>query len=142
MGSNLGHPGELGRRLLVEAIHHVVGHALLGYDDFLATIDDEIAALVISAVLAIFHSLVLVQILQLTEVTSKHDWHLADVDTSVVLLENDPLDSSLPHACLRAIIEVVFEFFLAKLDISIELGRVGQVSHASLVREHGHHAIV
>ena len=123
-------------------IDHVVGHALLGHDHLLAAVDNEVASLIVPAVLAILHTLVLVQALQLAEVAAEHDWHLANVDPGVVLLEDDPLDASLPLACLRAVIEVVLELLLAELDVGVELSGVSEVSHTSLVREHRHHPII
>ena len=44
-------------------VDHVVGHALLGHDHLLAAVDDEVSALIVPAVLAILHTLVLVQAL-------------------------------------------------------------------------------
>ena len=82
----------------MEHIDHVVRHSLLGYDHLLASVDDEVASLVIAAVLAVFDPLVLIQVLELTEVTSKHDRNLANVDSSVVLLKDHLLDAALALA--------------------------------------------
>ena len=126
----------------MEHVHHVVGHAFLSHNHLFATVDDEVATLVIPAILAILDSLMLVQILELAEITSEHDRHLTDVDSRILVLKDDSLDFPLALTSLSAIVEVVFEFFLAELDISVELCRVSQVPHAGLVREHRHHSIV
>ena len=123
-------------------VHHVVCHTLLGYNDFLTTIDDEVSTLIISAIFTIFHSLMLIQVFKLTEVTTEHDWNLTDVNSSIVLLKDYFLDPALALTSLWAVIEVVLELFLAELDIGIKLRGICQVSHAGLVREDRHHAII
>lgn len=60
LGADLSDPAVLDGRLLVENIDHVVGHTLLSYNHLLAPVDDEVAALVIAAILAIFDPFVLI----------------------------------------------------------------------------------
>ena len=126
----------------MEHIDHVVGHSLLRYDHLLATIDDEVAALVIATILAILDPLMLIQIFELTKVAPEHDWHLSDEDPSIILLEEHLLDLSLAHACLWAVIEVVFELLFAELDICVDLSGICQVAHSGFVREDWLHTIV
>ena len=58
---NLGAPTVLGRRLLVEDEHDVVCHSLLGNQDLLVSIDDEITTLIISTLSGILHNIVLIE---------------------------------------------------------------------------------
>ena len=123
--TDLSNPRELGWWLFFEHIDLVVAHALLSHNDFLTTIDDEVPTLVISAILAIFDSLVLIEILQLAKITAQHDWHLAYVDSIFLRVHDHPLDFPLPLACLGAVVVVVIKLFLAKFDISVEFSGVG-----------------
>ncbi len=106
--TNLSDPAVLGRWLLHKHVDHIVSHSFLSDDDFLTTIDNEIAALVISAILTVFDPLVLVQTFELAEVTSKHDRDFTDVDSGIILLKDDSFDLTFALACCRVIIEVVF----------------------------------
>ena len=85
-------------------VHHVVGHAFLSDYDLLASIYDEVATLIIAAVLTILDSLMLVQVLQLAEVAAQHHWNLANVYARIVLLEDHPLHFALPLPSLLAVI--------------------------------------
>ena len=126
----------------MEHIHHVVGHPLLSYDHFLTSIDDKVATLIVSAIFTIFHSLMFIQVLELAEITSEHDWDLTNVDASIVLLEDHSLDLAFPLASLRTVVEVILKFFFAKLNICVKLCSIGQVAHSSLMGKHWHHAVV
>lgn len=91
----------------MEDVHHVVSHALLGHNDLLAAVYDKVTTLVIAAILTVLHSLVFVQVFELAEVTAEHDWDLADVNSSIVLLKDHLFDPTLALSCFRAVIEVV-----------------------------------
>jgi hypothetical protein len=78
--SDLGDPGEATGRLLVEHKRDVVSHALLGDEHSLSTIDNEVSALVISALAGIVDDFILTQGGQVTEFRTNHDWNLANLD--------------------------------------------------------------
>lgn len=140
--TDLGHPGVFGRGLLVEDIDLVVGHTLLSHNDLFTAVYNEVASLIKPAVLAVLHSFVLVQAPELTEVRPQHDWDLANKDTGIFVLEDDVLDFALSLACLGTVVVVVVEFFLAKLDVCVQLSGVCQVPHPGLMGEHRHHTVV
>jgi hypothetical protein len=71
--ADFSHPGVLRWLLLVEDEDDIAGHSLVGDDDLLATIDDEIAALIKSALLSVSSNLsVAVNISQLAELGADH----------------------------------------------------------------------
>lgn len=110
---DLGHPCELGGGFLLEDEDLVVGHPLLRDDHLLAAVDDEVAALVVLAVLARVHSVVSVEIAELTELRAKHDWNLADHDSGLLVLTDDllHLPPSLPSLRVNLLLMSV-ELFL------------------------------
>ena len=114
----------------------------MGYNDFLAAVDDEVAALVVTTVLPVFDSLMLIQIFELTEVRPEHDRHLADVNSFFLVFKNDLFDFALALPCYRTVVEVIFQLLLAELNVRVDLGAVGEVAHARLVWEHWHHSVV
>jgi len=57
LGADLSYPAVLGRRSLVENQYLIVSHSLLGDNDLLTSIDDEVASLIVDAVLTILDSL-------------------------------------------------------------------------------------
>jgi hypothetical protein len=120
----------------------VASHSLLSNNDLLASVYDEVTTLVVAAVLTIFYSFVLVEIFKLTEVRAKHDRDFSEVNSLFLFFENHILDFAFALSSLRAIVEVVLKFFLAELDIGVDLSTVGQVSHSGFVRENGHHTFV
>ena len=120
----------------------VATHSFLGDNDLFTSVDYEVATLIVATVLAIFNSLVFVEILELAEVRPKHHWDFSKVNSLFFLFKDDIFNLSFSLASLRTVVEVVFEFFLAELNIGVDLGAVGQISHSSLVRENRHHAIV
>ena len=60
-------PGVLGGWFLVEDVDLVVGHPLLRHNDLLTPINDKVSSLIKATIFTIFHSLMLIQTLQLTE---------------------------------------------------------------------------
>ena len=84
----------------------------------------------------------LIQILELAEVTSQHYWNLANIDPLLVLLVDGILDFPLSLTGLRAINIEVVELLLAELEIGIQLRCIGQISHPGLMREHRRHMVI
>lgn len=111
-------------------------------DDLFAAIDDEVAALVVAAVLAIFHSLVLIKVFQLAEVRAQHHWHPSDENSSIFILEDDVFDSALALASLRTVVVKILELLFAELYVCVQLSRVSEVAHPGLMREHRHHTVI
>ncbi len=60
----------------------VVRHSFLSYNDFLATVDYEVATLIILAVFPTMNSIILAQTVKLAELRSKHDRDLANHNPS------------------------------------------------------------
>jgi hypothetical protein len=85
---------------------------------------------------------VLVEIFELTEVRAKHNRDFSKINSLFLFFENHILDFSLALAGLRAIVKVVFQFFLAELYIGIDFGTVSQISHSGFVRKDRHHPFV
>lgn len=71
--ADLSNPGEARWRLLVKHIDLVAAHAFLSNDDFLTSIDNEVATLIKATIFTILYSLMFIQILELTEFRAKHD---------------------------------------------------------------------
>jgi hypothetical protein len=66
--SDFGNPRKLRWRFFVENIDLVVAHSLLSHNYLFRAIDDEVASLVVPTVLAVFDSLVLIEVLELAKV--------------------------------------------------------------------------
>lgn len=90
--SDLSDPGVLGWRLLVKDEDLIVCHSLLSNNHLLTAVNDEIAALVKLAVFATANSVVSVQRMKLTELRPKHNWDLANSNSSRVILIDDLFD--------------------------------------------------
>ena len=114
----------------------IVTHAFLSHYDFLRAIYDEVATLVVATIFTIFHSLVLIQIFELTKLRSQHHWNLPEVNSFFILLRNDVFDFPLALASCWAIIEKVSKLLFTELNISVDLCRVGQISHPGFVGKH------
>ena len=112
----------------------VVGHALLSHDDFFTPIDDEVAALVILAVLASPDSIILAQAVQLAELRPEHYRDLANHHSGRGILSEDLLHFplSLPGLLVHLIL-VPVEFLLRQSDVNEQLCSVGEISHPRLV---------
>ena len=81
LGSNFSDPGVFRGLLFVEDKHDIACHSFIGNDDFLTTINDEIAALVKSAFLGIPGNLgVTVNVTNLAVLRSDHYWDLPEVN--------------------------------------------------------------
>lgn len=119
MRPNLSDPAILRRGFFVEHIYLIVAHPFLCDNDFFTSINDKVAALVKPAILAIFHSLMFIQVFELAKVGSEHDWDFANKNSSIFVLENHIFYLTLPLASLRAVIVIIVEFFLAKLYICV-----------------------
>ena len=113
----------------------IVSHALLSNNDLLTPVDDEVAALVVLTVLASPDSIILTQAVQLAELRPQHDRDLPDHDPSGGVLGDDLFDFAFALAGLGVeLVLVAVELLLGEGDVDEELGRVGQVPHARLVR--------
>lgn len=84
----------------------IVRHSLLGYDDFLTAVDNEVASLIKLAVFATMHSVILVQTVQLAELRAKHDWDLANHNPSRIEFAMHLLD--LPLALTSLLVYLIF----------------------------------
>ena len=80
----------------MEDKHDVEGHALLGHEHFLISVNDKVATLVVSALSRSFDDLIFAQSRQVAELRADHDWDLAN--GHFILLEYLLLrfDHSLP----------------------------------------------
>jgi hypothetical protein len=91
--ADFSHPGVLRWLLLVEDEDDIAGHSLVGDDDLLATIDDEIAALIKSALLSVSSDLsVAVNISQLAELGADHHRDLTQIDSDRLKLLSHTVD--------------------------------------------------
>ncbi len=129
-------------RFFVENVYLVATHSFLGNNYLFTSIDNEVAALVVPTVFSVFHSLVLIEILELTEVWSKHNRNFAKINAFLILFKNDLLNFAFALAGLGAVVEIVFQLLFAKLDICVDLSTVSQVSHSRFMRKDGHHSVV
>ena len=112
----------------------VVGHALLSYYDLLTPINDEVPALVILAILASSHSIILAQAVQLAELRPKHYRDLANHHSCRGILCEDLLHLSLPLTGLLVhLILMPVEFLLRQSYIYEQLCSVGEIAHPRLV---------
>jgi hypothetical protein len=127
-------PSVLGGRLLVEDEDLVVGHALLGHDDFLTPIDDEVASLVILAVLTSSDSIILTQAVQLAELRPEHYRDLANHHSGRGILSEDLLHLPLPQpGLLVQLVLVPVEFLLRQSDVHEQLRSICEIPHPRLV---------
>jgi hypothetical protein len=112
----------------------VVGHALLSHDDLFTPIDDEVATLVILAVLASSDSIILTQAVQLAELRPEHNRDLANHHSGRGILSEDllHLPLSLPGLLVHLIL-VSVEFLLRQSDVYEQLCSVGEIAHPCLV---------
>ena len=116
----------------------VVGHALLGHDDFLTPIDDEVASLVILAVLTSSDSIILTQAVQLTELRPEHYRDLANHHSGRGILSEYLLDLPLPEpGLLVQLVLVPVEFLLRQSDVHEQLRSICEVPHPRLMRVYG-----
>ena len=70
----------------MEDQHDVVSHAFLSNQDFLLTINNKVATLIVATLSCILNNLIFTQLRQMTEARADHDWDFAD--RHFVLLEN------------------------------------------------------
>lgn len=85
----------------------IVGHSLLSNNDLFTPVDDKVASLIVHAVLASVHSVIVVKVMKLAELRPEHDWDLADHDSSRVVLTHDLLDLSSPLASLDVNLKLI-----------------------------------
>ena len=116
----------------MENEHDVKGHAFLGDEDLLITVDDEVAALVVATLPLVVDDLVLAELGQMAELRAHHHRDLANRD--LVFLENLLLRLDGPLTCLGVL--------FAKLQLqdfygTEDLGLVGEATDAGRVREDG-----
>ena len=62
----------------MEHQHDIESHALLGDQDFLVTVDDEVPTLIVTALSCIPHNSVLAELGQMTALRSDHNWNSSD----------------------------------------------------------------
>ena len=79
----------------------IVSHSLLSNNYFLTSVDYEVASLIKLAVLTTANSIVLIHLVKLTELRSKHYRYLANHNSGGVKLAEDLLDLSLALTSLR-----------------------------------------
>jgi hypothetical protein len=121
----------------VEYENLVVSHAFLSHNNFLATVDDEVAALIILTVLASSNAIILTQTVKLTELRSEHDRDLANHHSGRGILCDYMLNLALPLPGLRIdLILVPVEFLLREGDVDKELSGISQVPHTGLMWVH------
>ena len=116
----------------------VVGHALLGHDDFLTPIDDEVASLVILAVLTSSDSIILTQAVQLAELRPEHYRDLANHHSGRGILSEDLLHLPLPlPGLLVQLILVPVELLLRQSDVHEQLCSICEIPHPRLMWVNG-----
>jgi hypothetical protein len=75
MRPRLAHPLELMRLLLLKYVHVIVRHSLLGDNDLLGSVDDEVTTL-IEDTLPTLNQISIVFVLQRAEIALQHNWHI------------------------------------------------------------------
>lgn len=137
LATDFGNPGVLCWWLLLEYVDSVVAHSLLSHNDLLGPIDDEVAPLIVAAVLAVLDALVLIQVLELAKIAAKHNWNFPEENSLLLFIGQLVLDFALALTCDRTVVKVIIELFLAELDVDVHLRIVSQVAKTGIVGEHG-----
>lgn len=113
----------------MENQHDIVSHSLLSNQDFLVTIDDKVATLVISALSSIFYDAFFVQSWQVTEFWTNHDWNFTN--GYLVLLEYLTLRFDGWLVRDRVLLTILD---LEDLHSTEDLGLIGQATNPCCVR--------
>ena len=96
----------------------IVGHSLLGYNDLLTPVDNKVASLIELAVLSTADTIVLIHLVKLAELRTKHHRYLANHDPSRVKLAEYLLDFPLALASLGiGVVCVSLKLFFRQCDI-------------------------
>ena len=130
--ADLADPTVFVRLLFLEDKHDVAGHAFLSNEHFLIAIDDEVATLVVAALLGVVDDLRLVEVGQVAELGADHDGDLSNLDLVVKeyrLLVRNWLNTGF--GVLGAILD------LLNLHCDVNLCLVGQPADPGLVGQDG-----
>lgn len=105
----------------MEHKHDVRSHSLVGYDNLLTPIDNEIAALIKHALLCLLRNIQIVHVLEVTEVRANHDRCFPEED-----IDRGKLLESIELASLSTVVIVVsvllFHHLSLVTDHFLELG--------------------
>ena len=107
-------------------------HTLLSNQDLLLTVDDKVAALIVSALPSILDDFILAQLGEMTEARADHDWDFAD--WNLILREYRRLRLDFVLACERVLISILD---LEDLDGAEDLRLIGQITDPCRVRHDG-----
>lgn len=123
----------------MEDKHNIVSHSFLGNKHLLTSIDYEVASLIIDALFGIVGNLLVIQVLQVTEVRSDHNWHSAHQHSLYILHLKllSHLLLLLLTALLKANLVKALQLQLPHLYIDIDFGGVSETSNPCLMWEYG-----
>jgi hypothetical protein len=75
----------------------IIGHALLSNNNFFTSIDNKVTSLIVLAIFTTVNSVILVQLVKLTELRAEHDWNFANHNSCIIKLSKNLLN--LPLLC-------------------------------------------
>jgi hypothetical protein len=113
---------------------NVVCHSLVGDEDFLRPIDDEVPPLIVGALLCEFNNVIISQSFDLAKLRPDHDWNLPYQSPHAVIVLDHNFFRLLPSSHQPLVLRC-FNFNVLHLDIYINFSGICQVSKPRLMGE-------